>query len=122
MEQPDVIEVEVERLEPEPTRLQGLLRRARRVVAPLAVGALVDVGDFLAFGPLGAVAMPLGMLAGYVISGLMGAAPTWRIVLAVTTGIYCALPLDWLPLATTATLALQLVGAKALASEPLVRR
>ena len=122
MEEPDIIEVEVERLQPKLTGLQALMALARRFLGPLAIGALVDLADFLSFGPFGILSMPFGMLAGYVASGLMGAAPTWRIALAVGMGVYCVLPLDWLPLATSGILVLQLMGSKAIGSEPFGRR
>ncbi|GEM_PF-2409076 len=105
--QPEVIEVEVERLEPGPagpTRGQRLRRRAMRVLAPVLLAMLIDAGDLITIPGTFLVSLPCGMLAGYLFSGFLRVAAPWRIIIACITGLYWALPFTgFLPLATSIT-------------------
>ncbi len=103
-----MIEVEVERIDPEPTSGQRLRRRAVRTLAPVLLAMLIDAGDLATFPGSMVVALPLGMVAGYLFAGFLRLATPWRIIIACVTGLYWALPFTGLlPLATCITAAVE---------------
>lgn len=118
MPQNDVIEVEVERLGEAPSRGSLLRQRLWHALGPVVLAALIDGGDFATFGPLGLIAMPAGMIAGYLFSGFLGVSPTWRVAITILTGLYWASPLNFIPLATIVAVVVQLVRPGALHREP----
>jgi hypothetical protein len=80
-------------------------RKGRRFVeafGPLAAGVLIDGADFVTFGPIGIM---FGMLVGgtlaYVLTSVYRL-PVWqRLLWAVGTGVYCAMPrTEFVPVAT----------------------
>ncbi|MCE9614388.1 MAG: hypothetical protein K8T26_08935 [Lentisphaerae bacterium] len=80
-------------------------RTARRFVeafGPIGAGVLIDLADFVTYGPIG---LMFGMLVGgtlaYVLSGFFGQ-PVWkRFLWALAAGLYCTIPgTEMIPLAT----------------------
>ncbi|MFT5734646.1 MAG: hypothetical protein ACJA0P_001350 [Planctomycetota bacterium] len=88
----EVVEVEVERLGVEPTRLEAMQERAASVLKPIMLGGLVDVCDILTSSALAPIFMPLGMVVGYIFAKWLDAPPTWRVVIAVMVGVYWIVP------------------------------
>ncbi len=96
--------MEVERIDGEPTRGQRLRQRAVQTLAPVLLAMLIDAGDLATFPGTTVVALPLGMLAGYLFSGFLQVATPWRILISGITGLYWALPFTgFFPLATSIT-------------------
>lgn len=99
-----MIEVEVERIDPGPSSGQRLRQRAVRTLAPVLLAMLIDAGDLATFPGSSVVALPLGVIAGYLFSGFLRVAMPWRIIISGVTGLYWALPFTgFLPLATCIT-------------------
>lgn len=118
MTEQDVIEVEVERLDAAPSRRRAAARRVWHLVGPVVLAMVLDGGDLATFGPLGLLAMPAGMIAGYLFSGFLEVSPTWRVLITIATGLYWAAPLNLVPVATIAAATVQLVRPGALSREP----
>ena len=120
----EVVEVEVERLGGEragsaPGSLATFGDRLWRRLAPVLLALFLDAADLLTAGPLGAIGLPLGMLAGYAYAGLLGVPPTMRIVITVVTGVYFMTPLTGLvPAATITAMVIQIVAPERLEHEP----
>ncbi|MEM1450129.1 MAG: hypothetical protein AAF957_12835 [Planctomycetota bacterium] len=118
---PEVIEVEVERLGVHPTRGQRLRRRVIDTLVPILVAVAIDTGDLgLGLVPIGRpLALPVGLLAGYVFSGYLRVAPTWRVILTCVIGLYFALPFTGpIPLATILAACVQLFDPDRFKREP----
>lgn len=99
VEEPEVLPPEGE---PRGTRRRRAGRRFVEAFGPIGAGILIDLADFVTYGPLG---LMFGMLVGgtlaYVLSGFFGQ-PVWkRFLWALAAGIYCTLPrTELIPLAT----------------------
>lgn len=116
---PEVIEVEVERLGEKPSMAKAMGSRLWNAVGPVLLALFLDAGDFLTTGPLAVLGVPLGMLAGYVFSGFVGASPTWRIAITMLTGLYWVAPVTgFLPFATVTATVMQVVAPNKLKEEP----
>ncbi|MEM9379804.1 MAG: hypothetical protein AAGB93_07615 [Planctomycetota bacterium] len=118
---PEVIEVEVERLGVPPTRGQKIRRRLFDTLVPIVVAVAIDTGDLgLGLVPIGRpLALPVGLLAGYVFSGYLRVAPTWRVILTCVVGLYFALPFTGpIPLATILAAGVQLFDPDRFKREP----
>lgn len=121
----EVVEVEVERLGGEragggaQSPLATFGDRLWRRLAPVLLALFLDAADLLTAGPLGAIGLPLGLLAGYAYAGLLGVPPTMRIVITVVTGVYFMTPLTALvPAATITAMVIQIVAPERLEHEP----
>jgi len=91
-------------MDPGPSSGERLRRRAVRTFAPVLLAMLIDAGDLATFPGTTVVALPLGMLAGYLFSGFLRVATPWRIIISGVTGLYWALPFTgFFPLATSIT-------------------
>ena len=98
---PEVVEVDVERLGERRSHGQRLLGRFRALALPALLALLIDAGDAVSIPGTGAIALPFGLLAGYLFSGFLQVAPTWRVIITVITGIYWATPFTgMIPMAT----------------------
>lgn len=80
----------------------GVAERLYRALGPLAGGIILDVTDFLTFGPIGiALGLIIGCPVGYWVSGMYGFSKRTRVVFAVLAGVYCTIPFtELIPLAT----------------------
>jgi hypothetical protein len=118
-DRPEVIEVEVERIDPGPSSGQRLRRRAVQTLAPVLLAMLIDAGDLATFPGTTVIALPLGMLAGYLFSGFLRVATPWRILISGITGLYWALPFTgFFPLATSITTVTEFFSGKLSEDEP----
>jgi hypothetical protein len=79
-------------------------------VNPVFAGALLDVIDFLTFGPVGlSVGWLVGGVAAWILSSLAGVPPWQRALWALAAAVYCSLPVTGvLPLGTILGLFLRL--------------
>ncbi|MGD2018794.1 MAG: hypothetical protein PVJ89_11795 [Planctomycetota bacterium] len=103
-QEPEVIEVEVERLDGAPDPGPRLGRRAARTLTPILLAMVIDAGDLATLPGTAALALPAGLAVGYLFSGYLAVATTWRVIIACVTGLYWALPFtNVLPLATAIT-------------------
>ncbi len=98
-EQPDVIEVEVERLpaegagaDPEPQPAGGA-RRMGRVLSPVLAGFLIDGLDAITRGPLASLGLLGGLVLGYFLGRSSGLSMKQSRILGLAVGIYCLLPM-----------------------------
>lgn len=116
----EVIEVEVERIDPERSAAPGLRRRIWAVLAPVVLATFIDVGDLAMIVPFGrVVGLPVGMLAGYLYAGFLDVPPTWRIGITVVTGLYFMAPFtSFVPMATITAAVVQIVAPERLRHEP----
>ena len=74
---------------------------------------LIDAGDLATFPGTTVIALPLGMLAGYLFSGFLRVATPWRILISGITGLYWALPFTgFFPLATSITTVTEFFSGK----------
>lgn len=96
-----MIEVEVERLDDPPPAEAPIGRRTVRTLTPIFLAMAIDAGDLATLPGTAALALPLGLLAGFAFSGFLGVAAPWRVIIACVTGLYWALPFtNVFPLAT----------------------
>ena len=121
----EVVEVDVERLGEEGAGGGAASPRAAfgdrlwRRSAPVLLALFLDAADLLTAGPLGLIGLPLGMLAGYVYAGLLGAPPRLRLVITALTGVYFMTPLTGLvPLAAITAMLVQIIAPERLGREP----
>ncbi|MDA1179442.1 MAG: hypothetical protein O2931_11660 [Planctomycetota bacterium] len=71
----------------------GAAERLYRALGPLAGGIILDVTDFLTFGPIGiALGLIIGCPVGYWVSGM---SKRTRVLFAVLAGVYCTIPSLW---------------------------
>jgi hypothetical protein len=80
-----------------PRRPPPRASRVQRFLGPILVGALIDVIDFVTFGPAGFI---IGGLAAFWALGRIGVRFPSRFFLALAAGCYCWLPTRHLPVAT----------------------
>ena len=103
--------MEVERIDPGPSAGRKLPQRAVQALAPVLLALLIDAGDLATFPGTTLVALPLGMVAGYLFAGFLRVATPWRVIIACVTGLYWALPFTGLfPLATSITTVVEFLG------------
>ncbi|QDV08654.1 hypothetical protein Poly30_42070 [Planctomycetes bacterium Poly30] len=88
----EVIEVEVERLGVQPSRIEVIQTRAVSVLKPIMLGGLVDLCDILSMPALAPIFLPLGMVVGYIFARWLDAPPTWRVIIAALVGVYWVVP------------------------------
>lgn len=71
-------------------------------LGPLAGCMLLDLADFLTFGPIGLlIGVPVGGAIGWWLGSMYGFGRTGRTILAILSGIYCTIPFtELLPIAT----------------------
>jgi len=76
--------------------------RLYRAFAPLVGGAILDVADFVTYGPIGlAVGFQVGWLVGWWIGRFYGFSKVTSLYIAILVGIYCTVPYtEMIPLAT----------------------
>ncbi len=123
VDEPEIIEVEVERLGVKPSAAKAMTSRVWNAVGPIVAALFIDAGDAATRGILAPLGVPLGMLAGYFLSGFLGASPTWRIAITMLTGLYWVAPFtDWLPFATVTAAVLQVVAPNKIKEEPFGAR
>lgn len=116
----EVIEVDVERIEPVAHPTRSLRGRVWAAVAPVLLAMFIDVGDLAMIVPFGrVVGLPVGMLAGYLYAGFLNVPPTWRMVITVVTGLYFMAPFtSFVPMATVTAAVVQVVAPERLRHEP----
>jgi hypothetical protein len=101
-----VYEPEVLPPEPEPSGSVDPGRqkwdRWKRTLGPVLIGLTVDVIDLATFGPLGLRSgFVLGALATFLLCSLYDFPVKYRLLLALSAGLYCMFPLtERLPLGT----------------------
>ncbi|MEM6671888.1 MAG: hypothetical protein AAF726_03535 [Planctomycetota bacterium] len=118
---PEVVEVEVERLEERPTRGQQVRRRVVGTLVPVVLAMVIDAGDLtLGLIPIARpLALPLGLIAGFVFSGYLRIAPTWRVIVTCLVGIYLVMPFtSMIPLATVIAAVSQVMEPRRWQDEP----
>ena len=100
-EEPQVIEVEVERLDPEESEA-GAASRWGGAIGPVLAGMIIDALDLATFGPLGLKAgFLLGAPAGWYRARHLGLDHKRALLTAIGCGIYCTIPLTFpIPVAT----------------------
>ena len=111
-EEPPVIEVEVERLDPEEP-VEDAASRWGGAIGPVLAGMIIDVLDIATFGATGLyIGFLLGAPAGWYLARRMGLDPKRAFFTAIGCGIYCTIPLTSpIPVAT-------LIGVWARARQP----
>lgn len=91
--QREVLEVEVERLGVRPSWVEVIRGRIVGVLKPVVLGGLVDFGDLLTVSPiLAPIALPVGVLVGYMFAKWLDVPPTWRFLIAGLVGVYWIVP------------------------------
>lgn len=101
---PEVIEVDVERPEPEEERAHsrpsgsGIFLGA---AGPILAGLVVDLADLVTFHGMGRWGYPIGAGVGWWVAGQLGLRGSRRAWLTVLGALYCGLPwTSHLPLGT----------------------
>lgn len=81
---------------------ESTLERLHRALGPLAGAIILDITDFVTFGPIGLVlGVAIGFPVGYWIASLYGFSRAGRWLIATLSGIYCTIPFtELIPLAT----------------------
>ena len=102
---PTVIEVEVERPEPDAEPRSNLHTSGdgafRGSAGPILAGLVVDLADFITPLGLGKLGIPIGAGVGWWIGGQLGLRGSRRAWLIVLGAVYCGLPwTSHLPLGT----------------------
>ena len=91
-EGPEVLEVEVERLEPEED-LPGGGSRTGRAIGPVVAGMIIDVLDLATMGGTGFyLGFLLGAPAGWYLARRLGLDRKRAFLTALGCGIYCTIP------------------------------
>lgn len=118
--QPEVLEVEVERLGVRPSRVDVIKRRAINLLMPVGLGALVDLGDLVTSPILAPIFLPLGMLVGYLFARWLDVPPTWRFCIAAMVGVYWIVPFTSpVPLAAVTAGFVAIFRPSAMSGDPL---
>ena len=91
-EGPQVIEVEVERLDPEEPG-EGASSPWGGAIGPVLAGMIIDVLDIATFGATGLyIGFLLGAPAGWYLARRMGLDPKRAFLAAIVCGVYCTIP------------------------------
>ncbi len=91
-EEPQVIEVEVERLDPEESEA-GAASRWGGAIGPVLAGMIIDVLDIATFGATGLyIGFLLGAPAGWYLARRLGLDPKRAFLAAIGSGVYCTIP------------------------------
>jgi hypothetical protein len=93
---------ELDAAEPSPPGDATLWLRLYFALGPVAGCLVLDLADFLTFGPIGlALGIPVGAAIGWWLGSLYGFERQGRAVLAALSGLYCTIPFtEVLPIAT----------------------
>ena len=80
----------------------GLWERLRLAFGPILGGIIIDFTDLATFGPFGIYAgMIIGGGVGYWVASLYRLSKNQRIMIALLSGVYCAMPgTEFIPVAT----------------------
>jgi hypothetical protein len=71
----------------------SFLKRLERAIGPIMAGFILDMVDFLTFGPIGIVlGLFVGSAVGWYLTGVLGVSKKWRVILTWLAAIYCFLP------------------------------
>jgi hypothetical protein len=94
--------VELDAAEQSPASDATLWQRLYYALGPVAGCLVLDLADFLTFGPIGlALGIPAGAAIGWWLGSLYGFEKQGRAVLAALSGLYCTIPFtELLPIAT----------------------
>ena len=86
----------------QPNPSESFLARAYRTLGPLAGGLILDTADLATLTPVSPLLGPVvGGLIGWWLAGFHRFRPATRLLMAVASGIYCALPFtEVIPVAT----------------------
>ena len=100
-EEPEVIEVEVERLESEEGAEEGK-SSVEKAIGPVVAGMIIDVLDLATFGSTGfSLGFLLGAPAGWYLARHLGLDRRRALLTAIGCGIYCTIPFTFpIPVAT----------------------
>ena len=100
-EDPEVVEVEVERLDPKEDD-EGASSRWGGTLGPVLAGMIIDVLDLATFGATGIyIGFLLGAPAGWYLARRLGLDPKRALLTAICCGVYCTIPLTSpIPVAT----------------------
>ena len=90
--QPEVLEVEVERLGVRPSWIEVIRGRVMNVLKPVILGGLIDAVDVISSPLLAAFFLPLGLVVGYLFAKWLDVPPTWRLGISALVGIYWIVP------------------------------
>jgi hypothetical protein len=77
-------------------------RRLYNALFPVIGGLVLDLTDFVTFGPIGLyTGLLIGGLVGWLISSIYGFSTKKRLLWALLSGIYCTIPVtEFVPVAT----------------------
>ena len=100
-EGPEVLEVEVERLEPGEQTQDGASRWGK-AIGPVVAGMIIDALDIATFGHFGFyLGFLLGAPAGWYLARHLGLDRKRALLTAIGCGIYCTIPFTFpIPVAT----------------------
>ena len=100
-EEPEVIEVEVERLESEEVAEEGK-SSVEKAIGPVVAGMIIDVLDLATLGSTGFyLGFLLGAPAGWYLARHLGLDRRRALLTAIGCGIYCTIPFTFpIPVAT----------------------
>ncbi len=71
----------------------SFLKRLEQAIGPIMAGFILDMVDFLTFGPIGIVlGLFVGSAVGWYLTGVLGVSRKWRVILTWLAGIYCFMP------------------------------
>ena len=91
-EEPLVIEVEVERLDPEEAE-ENAASRWGGAIGPVFAGMIIDVLDIATFGSTGLyIGFLLGVPAGWYLARRVGLDQKRSLLAAIGSGVYCTIP------------------------------
>lgn len=100
-EDPEVLKVEVERLEPGEQTQDGTSRWGK-AIGPVVAGMIIDMLDLATFGHFGLyLGFLLGAPAGWYLARHLGLDRKRALLTAIGCGIYCTIPFTFpVPVAT----------------------
>ena len=77
-------------------------KRVERAIGPIFAGMILDLADFMTFGPIGLyLGLFVGLTVGWYLAGLLRLPKKWRVWAAWLAGLYCLVPgTEFLPVAT----------------------
>lgn len=84
------------------SRYVSTVDRLHYSLGPLAGGIILDITDFVTFGPIGIFfGLIIGVPVGWWIATIYGFSKPSRLAIALAAGIYCTVPFtELIPLAT----------------------